>query len=103
MTSLQLDRKLRGDCTRCGRPAIPNLQLCARCREPANARTAAADRKRRATRRQLGLCALCGDRSAQYRCERCALLRKLWDACTHAADAHVEAGVASCMVAAAGR
>lgn len=68
------ERKLAGLCVKCGRPVVPDRQMCARHLEEAREATRRAMARRRAKLRRAGLCANgCGRLSTSYRCFVCAV------------------------------
>lgn len=66
-----LARKLAGLCTRCGRPATDDAQLCSPHLEDQRSRARDAMRKRRRERRKNRRCAECGRKAQRFRCPRC--------------------------------
>ena len=63
-----LQRRTRGECTRCGAPPRPGLRTCAPCADRQRARSAAF----RARRRAAGACIECGQAAtAGARCAAC--------------------------------
>lgn len=67
-------RKLAGLCTTCGRPAVPDRQMCAAHLDAARVATRKAMRQRRKDLHTAGLCTNgCGRPSTTWRCFVCAV------------------------------
>jgi hypothetical protein len=73
---LYLQRKLAGQCTRCGEPAAKDSDMCKPHLEDRRKRSRAAMSKQRKRLRDNRKCVGCGAKSKAYRCAKCVKARK---------------------------
>lgn len=70
---LYQQRKLDGNCTRCGQPATEDSRFCEQHHADELRYQKKAKKRLRRSRRKAGLCAFCPRKSKTYRCAKCRI------------------------------